>query len=408
MKRTLVVVMAALCVLCMLPTGASGDVGQLLSRGDQDTDSPMAGTNWLLTLMPDARNMKAPTWVREGLRAYYNVGANTVANPFLAAPDALPPTPSATQVSPTSPAIVRADVIALSSRFVATSSTMFIGDPPVPWKDGSSEGYPGICDFWVNIDAVRALEKNPPAGVTMSSTKYKSGSGEHSAIRLDYTPAASASRFTWLFDSTSGLVLYQAEWRPLKDAAYAYVAVAEYGSMRYIALPWAAGVAPDWVQPRAAFSYQGSIRTWSPAAGQNLPIPAVLKVEILSAGRNWSVARIKRVFSGEPEDSFIKVHSGTGSLAGGFWVPRAGLLKLKAGDKLDRYDPIVGSTVEVGYVGTATYGSEVVAIFEWGAKYKRAWIYRVADGRLVYWLDEKIVDPLSGMVQQAEWQLIED
>lgn len=408
MKRTPLALLLALCVLFAVPPGASGDVGQLLSRAGQDTASQIVGTNWLLSLMPDARNMKAPSWVREGLRAYYGVGANTVNNPFLASPDALPPMPSAAQLSPSSPAVVRADVITLSSRYAATSSTMFVGDPPVPWKDASAEGYPGICDFWVNIDALRAMEKRLPAGVRMSPTTYTSSSGKHSATRVDYSPAGTATWFTWLFDSTSGLVLYQAEWRTLKDEQYAYVAVAEYGSMRYLELPWAAGVAPDWVAPKASFSYQGSIRTWSPAGGQSLPIPAVLNVEILSASRNWSTARIKRVFSGEPEDSFIVVHSGTGVLAGGFWVPRAGLLKLKVGDKLDRYDPILGSTVEVGYVGTATYGSQVVAIFEWAAKYKRAWIYRVADGMLIYWLDEKVVDPITGMVQQAEWQLIED
>ncbi|OPZ62188.1 MAG: hypothetical protein BWY85_02166 [Firmicutes bacterium ADurb.Bin506] len=408
MKPTIVAFVAALLVLCILPAGASGEAGQLLSRAGQDTTSQIVGTNWLLSLMPDARNLKAPSWVREGLRAYYGVGANTVSNPFTVSQNTLPPLPSAAQLSPSSPAVVRADVVTLSSRYAATSSTMFVGDPPVPWKDASAEGYPGICDFWVNVDALHALEANPPAGVTISTTAYTSGSGRHSAIRVDYAPAASNSWFTWLFDSTSGLVLYQAEWRPLKDAAYAYVAVAEYGSMRYLELPWTAGVAPDWVVPKAAFSYQGSIRTWSPAGGPGLPIPAVLNVEILSASRSWSRARIKRVFSGEPEDSSMEVHSGTGSLAGGFWVPRTGLLKLKTGDKLDHYDPITGSTVEVGYVGAATYGSQVVAIFEWAAKYKRVWIYRVADGMLVYWLDEKVVDPISGTVQQAEWQLIEE
>ena len=47
----------------------------------------------------------------------------------------------------------------------------------------------------------------------------------------------------------------------------------------------------------------------------------------------------------------------------------------------------------------------MVAIFEWGAKYKRVWIYRSTDGVLLYWMDEKLVDPSMGMVQQAEWQL---
>lgn len=394
------------------PLGAANvRLPSLPSRAQLNSPVSTADTstehNWLLSLMPAARNMEAPDWVTEGLRAYYRVAADTVENPFRDEPVVIAPTPRAGELN-SAPAIMRTDVVALASRYAATSSTIFVGQPPIPWSDVFSTGYPGICDFWVNINAVKALQMSLPAGVYTSATAYVSSSGVHPAIRVDYAPAGAGHYFTWLFDSDTGLVLYQAEWIVLKDDRYAHVVVAEFVSKRYVTLPWTSGVAPSWVVPGTSFSYQGSIRTWSPATGFSLPIPAVLNVEILSADRKWSSVRIQRMFSGAMEDSAIQAHSGTGTLTGGFWIPRTGPLKMEAGDILDAFDPVIGSTVEVAYVGYASYNSPVVTIFEWAEKYKRAWIYRIDDGMLLYWLDEKVVDPSTGTVQRAEWQLIED
>lgn len=394
-------------LLSCAPMG-SASVGPILSRGSSTLGVAASEPNRLLSLMPEARNMAAPAWVSEGLRVYYTAGAATIDNPFRMSQESLPPLPGTVALSPASPALVRTDVIALASRFAATSSTLFMGDTVIPWADASSTGYPGICDFWVNPAAVRELEKKPPKGVRVTTTTFRSTEKTHSATRVDLSSADPNEHFTWLFDSATGLILYQAEWRRLNDARYAYVAVAEYQSMHYVSVPWSGGVAPAWVKPGAKMTYQGTIRTWTPATGPNIPIPAVLNVEIISAGRNWSEAQVQRVLGDKPEDSFMRVHSGTGTLAGGFWVPRASLLKLKAGDQLDRFDPVTGSTVEVGHVGPAAGGKTVVAIFEWGTKYKRVWIYRIEDGMLLYWLDEKVVDPVTGMVQQGEWQITED
>ena len=123
--------------------------------------------------MPAARNMEAPDWVTEGLRAYYRVAADTVENPFRDEPVVIAPTPRAGELN-SAPAIMRTDVVALASRYAATSSTIFVGQPPIPWSDVFSTGYPGICDFWVNINAVKALQMSLPAGVYTSATAYVS------------------------------------------------------------------------------------------------------------------------------------------------------------------------------------------------------------------------------------------
>jgi len=163
------------------------------------------------------------------------------------------------------------------------------------------------------------------------------------------------------------------------------------------------------VKPGAKMTYQGAIRTWMPTTGPNIPIPAFLEVEIAEAGRNWSVDRVRRIFSGDDGQAggAKEGQSGRGRI-GGFWLPIQGLARLRNGDKLDPFDPIVGSTVEVSYVGKTHSGMSVVAIFEWGSQYKRVWIYRATDGKLIYWLDEKLVDPVTRLVQQAEWQLTEE
>jgi len=399
-----------LCLINIAPgmaiaPGTTGFHSPVGSRGPSLLDrSAEAGS--AVDLMPEAKSLQAPSWVREGLRVYYRTSSATIENPFAAASNApKPPVVRVDQVSTSAPAVVRTDVIALAPRFSATYSTIFIGDLMIPWDDSSSSGFAGIGEFWINPAALRDAAKRSSSGLSAEPVHFEVGGKAYSALRLDSTQANPTRYLTWVFDTSTGLLLYQAQWMALADRGLAHLSVAEFVSMRNMTLPWDGGVTPPWVKQGTRLTYQGSIQTWTPAGGRNIPIPAVLEVEMTSVGRNWSAARVKRVFSSDGEDQAITVYSGTGLLAGGFWVPRANLARLRSGERLDRYDPIVGSSSEVGFVGATPEGVPVVAIFEWGAKYKRAWIYRSTDGMLLYWMDEKLVDPSTGMVQQAEWQL---
>lgn len=384
----------------------TADVHALIgSRGPSLLDRP-AEAGLAVDLIPEAKSLQAPSWVREGLRVYYRTSSATIENPFASASNGTrPPIIRVDQMGTSAPAVVRTDVIALAPRFSATYSTIFAGDLMVPWDDSSSSGFAGIGEFWVNPAALRDAAKRPSLGLSAEPIHFEVGGKAYSALRLDSIQAAPKRYLTWIFDTSTGLLLYQAQWMVLADRRLAHLSVAEFVSMRNMTLPWEGGVTPSWVQQGVKLTYQGSIRTWTPAGGRNMPIPAVLEVEMTSIGRNWSSARVKRVFSGDEEDQAITVYSGTGLLAGGFWVPRANLARLRSGERLDRYDPVIGSSSEVGFVGATPEGIPVVAIFEWGAKYKRVWIYRSTDGMLLYWMDEKQVDPSTGMVQQAEWQL---
>jgi len=399
-----------LCLIGMAPVmaiapGTADSRALVSSRGPSLLDRA-AETGSAVDLIPEAKGLQAPSWVREGLRVYYRTSSATVENPFAGASDApRPPVIRVDQVSTSAPAVVRTDVIALAPRFSATYSTIFIGDLMIPWDDSSSSGFAGIGEFWVNPTALRDVVKSPSPSLSAEPLRFEAGGKAYSALRLDSAQANPKRYLTWVFDASTGLLLYQAQWLELADRRLAHLSVAEFVSMRNMTLPWEGGVTPSWVQQGTKLMYQGSIKTWTPAGGRNLPIPAMLEVEMISVGRNWSAARVKRVFSSAEEDQAITVYSGTGLLAGGFWVPRANLARLRSGERLDRYDPVIGSSSEVGFVGATPEGVPVVAIFEWGAKYKRVWIYRSTDGVLLYWMDEKLVDPSTGMVQQAEWQL---
>lgn len=363
----------------------------------------------LLKSFPELRTLPSPVWVREGLRAYYQAAAATVANPLPAARDGeKPPLPRAADIAATTPVVIRTDVVAMATRFSATYSTVFTGDLMIPWEDVSGTGYAATGDFWVNPVIFRDLEKKPRPPLLTEKMQFSVAGKNYSAVRFDYSEAEGSKYYTWILESNTGLLLYNAIWTVLTDRKLAHVSVAEFISSRTVSTPWIGGAVPAWVKPGAKMTYQGSIKTWLPATGQNMPIPAVLNVEFTEVGQNWSSAVVKRVFTSEGADATMTVLSGTGLLAGGFWVPRANLARLNNGDKLDHYDSVVGSRVEVSYVGKPEDGRPLVAIFEWGTKYKRVWVYRTTDGMLVYWLDEKVVDPSTGMVQQAEWQLQED
>lgn len=386
-----------------MPSHQIASRGQTLVERESDSQS-------ILTLFPELKSLTAPLWVQEGLRAYYRTSAATVPNP-LSGPnkDAVkPPIMHPEELSPAAPALVRTDVIALATRFSATCSTLFIGDLMIPWEDVTRAAYAGAGDFWINPIVFKDIAKRAPEHLSISEIQFEAGGTKYDSIRFDYRPTGSNKHYVWIFQSSTGLLIYQAQWLTLSDQRLAYVSAAEFVTKRNISLPWSGEAAPSWAKPGAKLTYQGTIRTWLPTTGHNIPIPALLEVKIEDGGRNWTVAKVTRVFSDDrgQTGAAIKVYSGTGQI-GGFWLPKAGLAKLKNGNKLDPFDPLVGSSVEVSYVGKTPSGISVAAIFEWGAKYKRVWIYRSTDGMLLYWLDEKVVDPVTGMVQQAEWQLME-
>jgi hypothetical protein len=387
-----------------LPSQLIGSRGPALIERESDSQS-------ILDLFPELKSLPAPLWVQEGLRVYYRTSAATVPNPMAKSSreGIAPPIMHPEKLSPAAPAVVRTDVIALDTRFSATSSTLFIGDLMIPWEDVTRTAYAGAGDFWINPVVIKNLARRPPDQLVVSEVRYEADGITYDCTRFDYGPKGSNRHHVWIFQSSTGLLVYQAQWLVLSDESLSYVSAAEFVTKRNMSLPWSGQAAPGWVKPGARMTYQGAIRTWMPTTGPGIPIPAFLEVEMAEAGQNWSIAKVRRVFSGDDGQigTAKNVHSGAGKI-GGFWLPVSGLTRLRNGDKLDPFDPVVGSTVEVSYAGKTQSGISVVAIFEWGAQYKRVWIYRITDGKLIYWLDEKLVDPITRLVQQAEWQLTEE
>ena len=288
-------------VMAIAP-GAADSHALVGSRGTSLLDRA-AETGSAVDLIPEAKGLQAPSWVREGLRVYYRTSSATIENPFSGASDApRPPVIRVDQVSTSAPAVVRTDVIALAPRFSATYSTIFIGDLMIPWDDSSSSGFAGIGEFWINPAALRDTAKRSSPGLSAEPLHFEIGGKAYSAMRLDSAQANPTRYLTWIFDASTGLLLYQSQWLELADRRLAHLSVAEFVSMRNMTLPWEGGVTPSWVKQGAKLTYQGSIQTWTPAGGRNLPIPAVLEVEMTSIGRNWSAARVKRVFSSDEED----------------------------------------------------------------------------------------------------------
>jgi hypothetical protein len=416
LSRSRLLSMLCAAAVCVAVFGVSSDRVMGLpsrlvgSRGPALTETG-SGSQSILDLFPELKSLPAPLWVQEGLRVYYRTAAATVPNPMAESgrEGTKPPIMHPEELSPVAPALVRTDVIAIDTRFSATASTLFIGDLMIPWEDLTHTSYAGSGYFWINPVVIKNLAKRPPDQFVVSEVQYEAGGRTYDCTRFDYRPKGSREHHVWIFQSSTGLLMYQAQWLTLSDQSLSYVSAAEFVAKRNISLPWSAYAAPAWVKPGAKMTYQGAIRTWMPTTGPNILIPAFLEVEIAEAGRNWSVDRVRRIFSGDDGQAGAAkdVHSGRGRI-GGFWLPIQGLARLRNGDKLDPFDPIVGSTVEVSYVGKTHSGMSVVAIFEWGSQYKRVWIYRATDGKLIYWLDEKLVDPVTRLVQQAEWQLTEE
>lgn len=368
-----------------------------------ESSPPMAG-DLLTSILPQIESLPSPSWLKEGLRVYYRSSSGKLTKSVSQTIKDLSETPLLKPEDLSlSPFILRTDITSVSTKKVTSYSTVFIDMLMMPWDDYSEISAGGMGSFWIHPNLLKPKATNG-AGINMTEMAWKILEVEYQAVRLDYTnPAEPGVYYTWIVEKSTGLMLYSARIsRPKADGEIEFTA-AEFYYMRYLSTPWATQTVPAFAKPGFKLSYDGNIQTWNQKTGPGLSVPALMQLNLDLVEKRYVQANLNRVYS-EKEVYDNRVFIGAAQLGGSFWLPVNYLAGLKEGQVIDK-DPITNSILEVSYIGKSADNSNRIAIFEFGKNYKRAWIYRSGDGILVYWMEDKIIDPMTGTSQKSEWYL---
>ncbi len=397
-RRSLVMtaVLLILSTACILPTAWSNAYAAV------PTKDATGGDEILISLLPEAAGMPAPAWLKEGLRVYYRTAGGEIGRSQSQSVAKLSEAPlQKPEDLSVNPLLVRTDVTGIDGKLATTFSTVFVDMSFLPWEDDSSISATGMGPFWLNTELLKATTAK---GLKTEEIQWKILNQTYDAVKLSYTPVEGPeTHYAWIVEKSSGLLLYSARISRAKPGSAIEVNAVEFYSMRYMGLPWSASSQPAFVKPGFTLAYDGNIQTWHPKTGPGLSVPALVTFRVEKADKKLITASLTRVFSAE-EKYDSKIIIGTSQIGGSFWMPQSIVSKFKVGQVLDR-DPITNSIIEVSYIGESKDGTGRVVIFEFGKNYKRAWAFRASDGLLVYWMEDKVIDPVTGTTQKAEWTL---
>jgi hypothetical protein len=385
-------VSSALLYASAAPAAAPAEVG-----------SNVSGSAVLLKLFPEIGNLYAPGWLKEGLRVYYRTSSGKLGKSESQAVEKLSDVrlqkPEDISVNPF---LVRTDITGISGKLTASFSTVFIDLVNLPWDDSSDVGPSGMGSFWIHPDLIKPSAARP--GLVMSATKWKILDQDYDAVMLSYGPTDQPDEYyVWIVEKSTGLLLYSAKITRSKPGGEVEINAVEFYSMRYVTLPWSATSLPQFAKAGFTLTYDGNLQTWNPKTGPGLSIPALMQVKIDKVDQKLIYASISRIYS-EREAYDSDIFIGTAQIGGSYWLPQGIIPKLREGQVLDK-DPVTNTVLEVSYIGVAKDGTSRIGIFEFGKNYKRAWVFRSNDGLLVYWMEDKVIDPVSGVSQKAEWTL---
>lgn len=369
-----------------------------------DAKDSAQGSEILLSLFPGINSLSAPSWLKEGLRVYYRTSSGKLSKSESAAALKLSElTLQKPEQISVNPMLVRTDITGVSGKLTASSSTAFFDMAFLPWEDTSDISPSGMGSFWLHPDLIKAPAPAKP-GLKMENTTWKIYSQEYQAIKISYESTEQPDAFyVWIVEKSTGLLLYSARVTRPKAGAEVEINAVEFYSMRYMILPWSGTALPGFAKAGLSLAYEGNIQTWSPKSGPGLSVPALMQFKIEKVEQNLITANISRIYS-EKESYESKISIGLSQLSGSFWLPIGAIAKLREGQVLDK-DPITNTVLEVSYIGLAKDGTNRIGIFEFGKNFKRAWVYRSNDGVLVYWMEDKVIDPITGVSQKSEWTL---
>ena len=318
--------------------------------------------NPFLLLFPALRQSPAPDWLLPGLRVtYYTQNAIFADN--------------ADDPAPSGAGYMQYDLVSLDAETAVTSLKYFLAGDDGGYSPGfvmPSYGLPGVGDYWVAPAVLAQAENaaNPNLAVVRMPTT--AAGRQYNAVRFQAN--LQGAEYVWMIDEASGLLLFH-RYRMFDGfGETSQAGQIMLAGMRYLNLPWQVADAPQWVQPGARLSFDGSYTV--EVAGSVTPMPYGMEIVIQEVRTGWANYRVADSLYGRTNSASQRIN-GAAQMYDALWLPPAGIADLEPGQILD-VDPFTQVSLRVAGVDRRH-----VTLEETGTLHASHIVYDRRTGRLV-------------------------
>ncbi len=371
----------------------------------------------LLQLLPEAKRMAVPDWVKAGMRATYYIGVGTHAGDYLYLTgerkhDVQDYTIEGRQghfvlkkggVEGSGHGYLEVNVAAAEPAAAALETRylilMGVGTADPPKFSGVTGGVPasGACDWWIHPQALELLVARGDAkrGIHAGRVKYRQEDREIPAVYF----AAEGSLYTW--EAATGLLLYRSEGAAspgkerlqmpdgsILDGSGGTKCFYYLRGLRQVDLPWREAGMPKWLATTKSITYEGENSLKQPGfAPTTITVSATH--EFAGGGTNWIRTKLTLGQGGglggaQQAPPAVERVFGPGTTSG-LWIAPESLAALRAGQQIDAQDRWSHASIVVTHAGPRD-GRDVVVITEQSPLFRIDCHYDKRSGGLVRWV----------------------
>ncbi len=308
---------------------------------------PSGMNNPLPLRYPELANAPAPTSIKEGLRATYEMVA--------ASPDTTEGGGLVFESGSSGVGLAQVDVVALEDGTAATWTTAFAPDPTTGAMKKvnfyGSVNPEGCGDFWCNPEALRKIPDRADDDLTVDRGTYDLNGQQYDMIRFYYRSPQGIT-LGMIYDLDTGIMLHHTA-----DFSSSFAtdegglttrgqnAILRLKNLRQVNIPWDDGSVPSWAAPGVVMDFLGQHAFWLPQLPDVAPTISALRVQLaIQAVHERYVEGRQQAYTQNPiQPAYVPIVSGISQLMG-FFVPEEAL-SLRPG--VVDSDPDTGIVVSV-------------------------------------------------------------
>ncbi len=353
------------CAAISVAIGATLLAAAQTSSGPE-IDADAAYNSPLLLLVPEARDMSVPDWVRPGTRiTLYGMAGSTPEGGYTLDPD-----PSGEWVDPATgqrysknepvgaggEGFAQFDVVAVGKHGVALSANLYTiiqpGDPPqllhTPLGGMTAAGA-GPADLWVHPAILQKAQQFHSPNFFMLRGRYPIGPRAYDCLCIVNRSAGAYSSHAYDLETgvlISGTTTSQGRAAPIRlpgddpQRGNRGTTITKFVSIRQLNTPGLNGRNPPWVAALRGMRFRGECQYINQFdASIQMTFPAQMDVRFEKRGENWcafTLQTVVQVQGAPPQESVLR---GVCGPAGAFWIDPQALASLRSGQVLDE-DPV--------------------------------------------------------------------
>jgi len=353
-------------------------------------------------LLPQAKTLPAPDWLKEGVRLTYYSACATIAGSTdcywrdekgdwvgrnkedMGLKYSHGEAPRASGHGYT-----QIDVVALGDKVVlSTRSLGFFNGAVTQLATVAYVALPGAGgEWWVNPKALQGIQPQNTKELVILPMPYKIGDKAYNTVRFQSYSKNGESGYN--YDVATGILVHSHYSASSREKAFTWsgdttsLGQNAFLGVRQLQIPWANAAPPAWIATVKHFQYEGTTTTTVAGAG-SYSFPGSVAIDVTDRGKNWLLFTATSQTPGPaglPATTNSCVLASGSAQIGALWLPPAAIPGLAVGMTIDK-DPFAGSEIRVTFNGTLPNGAKAVVMKEDSAGYSNEWTYDAVSGVL--------------------------